>query len=81
VGRREYEPKAQIDKIDARDSEDNIAGDHDTPTDDTIDEIYQGDLVIGPLLCGIAHVIASVVTASASPVKLYAGQRPLTSTN
>jgi hypothetical protein len=40
MGRREYEPKAQVDKIDARDTEDDITGNHDTPTDDTIDEIH-----------------------------------------
>jgi hypothetical protein len=71
VGRREHEPKAQVDKVDTGDSQDKIAGDHDTAANNTIDEIHQSDLLIRPLLNGsITHLIASLVAASASPVKL-----------
>jgi len=70
MGRREHKPKAQIDKIDACDSEHNIAGDQYPTADDTIDEIYQGDLLIRPALHGIAHSMASLAAVSASPVKL-----------
>jgi hypothetical protein len=71
VGRRQHEPKAQINKIYTGDSDDDITGDHDTTTDDTIDEIHERDLgVVRPSLWGLAHVTASVAVASASPVKL-----------
>jgi hypothetical protein len=40
MGRRDYEPKPQVYKVDARDAENDIAGEHDTPTDDTINQIH-----------------------------------------
>jgi hypothetical protein len=44
--RREHKPQAQIDKIDIRDAQYNVAGDHHTASDHAIDEIDQGDLLI-----------------------------------
>src|SRR4030095_1623734 len=83
VGGSEHELKAEIDKINTGNSYYDLAGDHHTSADDTIDEIHQRNLGIGirPSLCRAVHVAASLVAASASLVKLYAGQGPLTSTD
>ena len=47
--RRKYELEPQIDEIDAGDSNHDIASDHDTTANDTIDEIDQGDLLFDHL--------------------------------
>src|SRR5215211_943039 len=79
VGRREYELKAEINKINTGDSYDDLAGDHHTAADDAIKEVDQGNLLIRPSLHGIAHPMTCFVLTSTSPVKLYAGHGPATS--
>src|SRR4051795_4464901 len=75
--RGEEQPQADVDEVDARDRERDVAGEHDALVEHAVDELDERHLGFQLRPLEDAHRVAC--SRLADPTKLYGGHGPVTS--